>query len=290
MKLIRTFFYSLKKSLIEPKYYQDIKKTNFWFSFKYLLFLFFILTLINSLFLGSKYLYNRPFIQPEVNKIYLEAKNLYPEELELKVRNGQLATNVQEPYVFNFDKTKPSKINQMNLLTIDTNGSIENYPEYNTYVLATKNAIVYPSKSRNNQIAQTSVTYFRDFKRDFTINKKNYDNLFNKISPYAQRAVFFVDWAVIIFLLLFLILGPILYTSSTLFGLIFLTFFAWLINLLFKKKYSYGQLFKMGIHASTWPILISEVVKYFKLPLKGFYTPLFLIWMVVIIFSQKNKK
>ena len=170
MNPIKTFFYSLKKSLFEPKYYKDISQANFWFSFKYLWFLLFVLTIFKGLFLGGQYLKSRPQIQPEVNKLFAYAENFYPKGLELKIKNGQLTTNAKEPYVFDLEKNK-QQTNQRHMLIIDTKGSIENYPSYNSYVLATKNAVVYPSKSTNNQIEQTSVFYFRDLKRDITLNK-----------------------------------------------------------------------------------------------------------------------
>ncbi len=72
------------------------------------------------------------------------------------------------------------------------------------------------------------------------------------------------------------------------FGLLFLTFFVWIVNLIFKKKYSYGSLFKMGMHAVTWPILISEAVKYLKLPFSGFYAPIYLVLMLIVLFSSEK--
>jgi len=289
MNLLKTFFYSLKKSLFEPKYYKDITKTNFWFSFKYLWFLVFILTFIKSLTFTGSYLKNRPQIQPGINRFMNDAQTFYPRNLEIKIRNGQLSTNVKEPYIFDVEKNEWKK-NDRHLLIIDTKGSIENYPNYNTYILATKNAVVYPSKSRNDQIEQTSVFYFRDLKHDFTLNKNVYDNLLNIVRPYTLRALFFVDSIGLSFLFLFLIFGSLFWTGGITFGLLFLTFFVWIVNLIFKKQYVYCSLYKMGMHAATWPILISEVVRYTKLPLPSLYAMVFLVWMLVILFSSKETK
>src|SRR3989339_2239265 len=118
MNPLKTFFYSLKRSLFEPKYYNDVAETNFWFSFKYLWFLIFILTFIKTLTFVGLYLKNRPGIQPEVNKIMIYAENFYPRELKLQIKNGQLSTNVPEPYVFNVGKDEWR--NQKNFIVIDT--------------------------------------------------------------------------------------------------------------------------------------------------------------------------
>lgn len=288
MNPFKTFFYSLKRSVFDPKYYKDIAKSSFWFSFKYLLCLFFFLVFFRAVFFGATYIKNRPLVQPEINKIYKVAKNFYPEKLELRIKKGELSTNVEEPYVFDVDRK--SFQTGKHLLIIDTKGYIDNYQEYNTYVLATKNAVVYPSKSSNDNITQTSVFYFKDINQDLTINKQIYDSVLNTVKPYESKAIFFIDWIVYCLLFLFMIFGPLVAASSTLFGLIFLTFFVWIINLIFKKKFSYGTLYRFGMHASTFPILVVETVKLLKLPFSGFYSPLFIIWMVIIIFSQKNKK
>ena len=120
MNPLKTFFYSFKKSLFEPKYYLDIVKASFGFSFKYLWFLLFILTFLKVLTFGGQYLFNRNRIQPEVNKLMVYAGNFYPEELKLQIKNGQLSTNAQEPYVFEFEKNK-LPTSQKHFLIIDTN-------------------------------------------------------------------------------------------------------------------------------------------------------------------------
>lgn len=285
MNLLKAFFYSLKRSLLDPKYYRkDIVKANFWFSYKYLLFLLFILVLIRSFSLGAIYLKNRPFIQPGVNRILTYAEKLYPANLELKIKGGKLSTNVKEPYIYDLDH-KLKVDNTRHLLVIDTKGSIENYPTYNTYVLATKNAVVYPSKARNNDIEQTSVYYFRDIKQDVTLNQRIFNNFLDNIRPYTYKALFFVDWMIMILISLYLIFGSVFWASIVMFGLLFLTFFVWIVSLIFKKKYNYGTLYRFGMHAVTWPIIISEVLKYLTLVIPGVYPITFFVFIFIVLFS-----
>lgn len=288
MNPLKTFFYSLKRSLFEPKYYSDVAKVSFGFSFKYLWFLLFLLTVIKIILFGGQYLYKRNLIQPEVNKIMTYAENFYPRELKLQIKNGQLSTNVVEPYIFDVGKDKWR--NQKHFITIDTKGSIENYPNYNTNILATKNAVVYPSKSNNNRVGEISVFYFRELKKDFTLDKKTYDNLLNVVKPYTSKINFFIDWIVLSFSPLFIIFGSFFWTIGVMFGLLFLTFFVWIVNLIFKKQYNFGSLFKMGMHAATWPILTSELMGYLKSPYPKFYSLIFLIWMLVILFQRSPAK
>lgn len=285
MNLLKTFFYSLKRSLFEPKYYkEDIAKAKFWFSYKFLWFFLFLLIIINTFTIGGQYIKNRPYIQPGITKFINYAENFYPAKLELKIKNGQLSTNVKEPYIFDVDKSY-FKETKKHFLVIDTKGSIDNYPDYDAYILATKNAVIYPSKSNNNQPNEISVYYFRDLKQDFTLNKKVYSDLLNIIRPYTGRAVFYIDIIVMIALIFYLIFGSLIWTSTILLGLVFMTFFVWIVSLISKKKLSYGTLYRFGMHAVTWPIIISEFVKLLGLTIPGLYPIAFFIFILVILFS-----
>jgi len=287
MNSLKTFFYSIKKSLFNPEYYDEVAKAGFGFSYKYLWFLLFILTFIKSLTFAGSYLKNRPQIQPGISKFMDKAQTIYPGDLELKIINGQLYTNTQEPFFFDLDNRVTADLRR-HFLIIDTKGTIENYPNYNTSILATKNAVVYPSKSNNNRIEQTSVFYFRDLKKDVTLNKKIYDNFLNLVKPYTYRALFFIDSFAVSFLLLFLVFGSLFWTGGVMTGLLFLTLIVWVANLIFKKQYSYGSLFKMGMHAVTWSILTSEIFTYLKSPFPRFYSIIFLVWMLLVLFKTKN--
>ena len=288
MDSLKTFFYSLTRSLFEPKYYNDIAKAKFGFSFRYLWFFLFLIIFIKSIFIGGEYLKNRPSIQPTINTIVKYAENFYPKGLELKIRDGQLSTNVEEPYVF--DLKERGWTGDKHLLIIDTKGSIDNYPDYNTFVLATKQAVVYPSKSNSSGIDQTSVFYFRDLKKDFTFNKNIYDGFLNMVRPYTFRALYFIDSLVLIFLFLFIVFGSLIATGSYMFFLLFLNFFVWLINLLFRRQYDYWALYRMGMHAVTWPILIVEVLKLTKVHFPNIFITTYFIFMIVVLSVNKANK
>lgn len=280
MNPFKTFFYSLKKSLFEPKYYQDIAKTNFWFSYKYLWFLLIILTLIKAITLAGTYIAFRPQIQPLVNKNLVYVNNFYPNNLELKIENGQLSTNAPEPYTFDAGQ-KLSK----HLLIIDTKGSIENYPQYNAYILATKNAVVYPSKSSNGRTEETSVFYFKELNSNFVFNRALYDSILNKIKPYSLKATSIADSISASLFIFFVLFGSIFWQGSIMTGLFFLTLIIWVISLIFKKGYNYWTLYRLGMHAVTWPIIIGEVLKYINFPIPNLYSTVYLIFMVIVLFS-----
>jgi len=199
-----------------------------------------------------------------------------------------LSTNVEEPYIFNIDQNG-RRGGSKNLAIIDTQGTVDEYPNYNTYVLATRNAVVYPSRTGDEEITQTSIFYFKDLKNDFTLNEGIYDGFIDAIRPYASRAVVFIDWFVVTGLVFMATFGSLLWTLMTMFGLLFLTFVVWLINLIFKKGFNYSTLFRMGMHAITWPLLFSEIVRIFSLPLSNLGLIIFMLVMITAVFSTNNE-
>ena len=289
MSQLKTFFYSLKQSLFNPSYYKDVAHTKFWFSFKYLWFLLMILVLIKSVSFGASYINNRPYISPGINQIMNRVSNLYPEGLELEIVNGQLSTNIEEPYIFDLEEQQKWN-DSRHFLVIDTQGTIDDYPYYNTYILATKNAVVYPSKAENNNIKQSSVFYFRDLKQNFNIDKNVYNNLLDMVRPYTQKAPLFIDWLVTTGLIFFLVFGSFFWSLGIMFGLVFLTVVVWVISKLIGVRYSYGSLYKVGMHAVSWPIIASEITKYLKSPFPNFFSIIFLLWMITVLFALKEPK
>lgn len=282
MRRLKTFFYSLKKTLIDLEYHQDIAQANFWFSFKYLWFLLFIFIFIQGLSLGNRYLKNRPIIKPTINQTITYLEKIYPSNLEIKIQNGQLKTNVKEPYVFSLNEKKIAK--DKPLLIIDTKASIENYPQYNTYILATKNAIIYPSKVNRDKIEQTSVFFFSSLKQDLTLNQKIVNDFLNKIKPYTSKVLYFIDWLVVTGILLFIFFGSIIWLIGIMFSLLIFTFFVWIVNLIFKKGHSYKTLYQISLHAITWPIIITETTKYLGITIPGVYPIVFFIYFFIILF------
>lgn len=288
MNPFKHFFNSFKRSLFDISYYKDVAVAGFGSAFRYLWFLLLLLVLIKSVTIGAEYMKSRPQIVPGVQRIMGYVYDFYPRNLKLTVKGGQLTTNVKEPYIFDLESKMMGRDGR-HFIIIDTKGSIEDYPQYNTYVLATRNAVVYPSKSENNQIEQTSVFYFKDIKNDFTIDRASYDSLLNKIKPYTANILVLVDSFVAAGLILFVIFGSLVWSLFTMLGLFILNLLVWIINLIFKKGYNYSTLYKMGMHAVTLPILVGEAIHYSRSQIPTFYSLIFLVVMMVIVFSSESQ-
>ena len=104
MQKLKIWWYSFIHSLIDPKYYRDILRSKLSFSIQYLGF--FLTLSILILILGSlipnslnvKSIFNLP------DRIQTIATNAYPSELVVTIKNGELSTNVKEPYAIHIQE------------------------------------------------------------------------------------------------------------------------------------------------------------------------------------------
>jgi hypothetical protein len=153
-------------------------------------------------------------------------EEIYPQELEIKITNGQVSTNVTEPYYVTVpqetlesllslkheDQNTKSKIR---LLAIDTKGKADEFERYQSLALLTETSVVY---YRDNNV---NIYPLREVK-DLTVNKDaikskvkdvNKDNKVEKITVIGVLlAPFFVlSWLVSTRLIVFLLLTLIVY-------------------------------------------------------------------------------
>lgn len=288
MKKLKTFWYSFQKSLLDFTYYKDVAKASFWFSYKYLFLLLVCLSLIRSIQLGVAYSTVRKNIPSYITIAQRELTNIYPKELELRISNGKLYTNVEEPYTIEFPKVF-GDMGGKHLIVIDTKGSVDEYPKYNTIVLATKQALVYPDKQQGNRTT-TQVYYFSELKRSLYMDHTEYAKLVAKANPFFAKLPNIIDTVVAVGLILLPLFGGFFWLAGTLLGLLFLTVIIWIVEKILKTSYGYKTLFRMGMHGVTWSILFSFLLDIMNQRVSYLYNLIFVAWMIFVLVKNRESK
>lgn len=288
MKKLNTFWISFQRSLLDLGYYRDIAKASYWFSFKYLLFLLICLSLVKTVQLGSQYYKVRNRIPSFIAMARKEVMALYPKELELRISNGKLFTNVPEPYFVEFPAAL-GKMDGKHLAVIDTKGIADDYPKYNTLVLATRQALVYPDKQQGGTTS-TKLYYFSEIKRSLYIDYALYKKMVISLDPLIAKLPKFIDTTVVFGLIIFPIFGGLLWVSGTLFGLLFLTLFVWVLSKIVKTPYGYKTLFRLGMHGATWSILFTFLLDMTNQSVPYLYNLIFISWMAFVLFRIREQK
>lgn len=285
MKKLNLFWNTFQKSLLDPHYYKDIVNASYWFSFKYLLFLLICLSLVRSVQLGLQYSQMRNKIPGYISVGRRELVSLYPKELELRISNGKLYTNVVEPYVIGFPKVF-GNVDGKSLAVIDTKGIADNYLKYNTFVLATRQALVYPDKQQGDSIS-TKMYYFSELKRSLYIDSTIINKVIKTADPFIIKLPKLIDIFVVGGLLMLPLFGGLLWLSATLFGLLFLTVFSWIIEKMVKTTFGFKTLFRLGMHGVSWSILFSFIMDITNKQVPYVYNLLFIAWMGYILYKLK---
>jgi len=285
MKKLNTFWITFQRSLLDASYYKEIAKVSFWFSFKYLLFLLVCLSLVRSVQLGILYNTHRKNIPSFVAVGIKEIKSIYPKELELRISNGKLYTNVQEPYVIEFPKVL-GDMEGKHLAVIDTKGTADNYPKYNAIFLATRQALVFPDSQSGRE--STQLYYFSELKRSFYMDYTQYSKIVKEIEPFAQKVPKFIDQFVIVGLFLLPLLGGLFWVQSTLFGIVFLTLIIWVIEKIVKTNFGYKSLFLMGVHGATWSILFTFLMEITSQKVDFLFNLIFIAWMTFVLVKNRE--
>lgn len=132
-----------------------------------------VLSVLPSFFVFKNIL---PFVQNLENKALTLVDEVYPQELEVKIKNGQASTNVTEPYyisvrretlenLFAFKKDDKNTKSKVRILAIDTKGKADEFDRYQSIALLTESSLVYYNDNRINIYSLREI-------QDLTVNKE----------------------------------------------------------------------------------------------------------------------
>ena len=269
------FVRTLRNSLFNLGYYRQVKDAPLAFSVKYLFGLLTATALVFFLPLAAGIvliLFNLP---QTIRSVVKEAENIYPAGLVLTVADKKLSTNVPEPYYVSLFGQKGR------FLTIDTKASPADFARLDSYLLVTKTSIV--SDGSTVPIGQIA--------KDGVLNQKTYLGWLRGFYPYLKYAPQFLAGTAI-----FLVtIGPVLAGAAALpFRLAYLAVFCLLVTWPVRAggfSYSFRQVYKMAIHASTLPTVFFTLLAVLGLsPAIPFgYSLVLVLFFGAIIYANRRE-
>jgi hypothetical protein len=254
MQKLRTFFLVLRQSLTNLDYYQEAKDVSFGFAGKYFLALLFLTAFVAILPLVWQMVEAAPKIPALAGQTETFLEKAYPRDLKIVIQKGQLSTNVTEPYFL------PSPQGGKALAVIDTKANLEDFVRYRAqaYTLVTKNALVFPK----NQDQETDVFFWSQLQEDTSLDYAVYSQAVSGLRPILANAKN-LWWALSVSLL---ILGPVVATPfMALEKTISLAVLSAIFYPVIRKKFTFSQIFKVSLFASTLPIVFFTFLGLFSL-------------------------
>lgn len=183
---------------------------------------------------------------------------LYPDGLEIKILNGTVLTNVQEPYKIPFapvqllideynERVLGTQAKPENLLVIDTNATSTDLESYSTYSLLTRDMLIY--RNNKNVVKKVSLQSINNV----TIDQRTVTHLSQVFSPVHRIIVPILILGTLILFALFLPLfglGMLLFYTTILFGIAYLM----------KIHIPFMKLYQMLLHLVTIPVTLMGIL------------------------------
>ncbi len=287
MNKITLFKRTFIKSLTEPSYYQDVLRSRIRFGVKYIFFLLYLIVLLKALWFAGTLIPHIPKIPAYIQTAKQTAYDFFPKELTLTFNNGTLRTNVDEPYIISFPKQL--NVNDYHFAVIDTKSGIENITQYKTLLFINKDSFAYYDK---DQLGSSSykVQSFADQKGYSVINYDVYERMVKQIIPFFDYAPYMVAMIILISIIILPLIIAIFLCVSISVGILFYNTFIFIMLKILKVNYSYRQLFHLGLHAVTFPLIFSELQQLTDVNVPYGYMLSYFMWMGIVIYSlQKNE-
>jgi len=270
----------IKQSVYGPEYYRELLVRPLSYSWKYYsglaMLIAIFLTIISSILLV-------PQVNRAINEFPAKFFAYYPNELELRVQNGVVTSNVVEPYFLPIPEMYKKVISQKgdieHLVVIDTKTpiSLDAFRAYKSVIWVGGNAFVFYDNQLGIRIAPITKN------ANYVVNESTLHGIESRLSPYY---VFFAPLMVLaIFLALMVGLGV---------NFIYLLFGALLVMLLgrfiLKQKWGYGTAYRIGLHAITLPLLVDTLLSFVGLNIINIPLLQTVLLLAVVYLNYKDMK
>lgn len=270
------FFRKIRDSIYNPSFYKSIPQSKLESAFSYFFLLIFVLSIIQTVFLAFPIV---KVITQLTNKDLPKAVSQFPEELQIKIKDGKASTNVQEPYFIPLPKSTQADFKNFIVLDTTTPYSEDSFKKYDTFALLTRDSAYYKA-DKNQPVKNISLSTVKDL----TIDRASLTALLNKYSPMAKWLTPILIILVGFLLFLFYILRLV---YAILLGVLIL-----LLSRIIQPSLSFGQSYKVAIYAMTLGLLV-EVLLTIASPLlgiRGFPFMVTILSLVVFVVNFKTEK
>jgi hypothetical protein len=213
------------------------------------------LAMVGGLLSGIKALViGWPFINNLNQNIRELVQQTYPDELILIMENGELSTNVPEPYFIEFpsmitsflDEEEMAKNNIKHLAVIDTQASLSDFEQYQTFVLLMKDGAIL---HQTNDAEQRFETYESD--ANYVLDKEVITAWIDHV--LRTIPVQLIARALLVFTPFLLVFSQITYTFFT---ILFMTLYVWILMKSLSQRHDFNKLFVFTFASSALLILI----------------------------------
>lgn len=291
--LLRRFWLAIST----PKHYKSLFQQGFGRGLTTLLLACFLSSLTVGVAASAWIHLNIPQDEDFLSSLKSDFQTLYPEELVVQITDGSLRMNQEAPYSIEVPERWQELFRNEDsetfpyLLTIDPTGKVEDYAAYNSILLFTEKAVVYPSKSQSSETSDwqnVQTSFFRyDEQPDtanFYMDAEKYRTFESQLEPFIEKIPLFVNIIIAALLLILPFFVALFSWMWTLIYLCFATFLVWIVAMVMKKPHTYAQLYTLSIYGVILPLLLKAIANGVGIDLPFLFpTLVFVVWMGFVL-------
>lgn len=276
MRRFKTFFYSFKRSLVDPTYYSEFAENDSDFSFRYLYGLNILTYLLISIVFFvtlTTYVTRHPqffsdFFQQQLDRV--------PADYEASLKNKQFVSNFIEPLSVALPSVARNFIHSQkgNVILIAPEQPIEDYEGLDSMLFINQDAAVF------RLWGKTRILFFANLPISFTVSRASIASVIVLIQSVLKFWYITLGLVLIIIIGLSFLLG-FFWTIVQSLILFLATSIFYLLSLVLRKKATYTGMFHILMQGLTWPIVLALLFRLFS-PVIFSLPPYFLVLLVVI--------
>lgn len=286
MKALSNFFINYKRSLRDFTFYKESLQKPVFFSLQFLYLLTFIVIFINTVLIAISAAFFLPTLPSHITTLQKRLRILYPQDLVITIKDGVISTNKKEPIYLDIPEMR-STTPYEHFITIHTQADAFDYRDLNTMLLVTRSGVVYPEI--NDGTASYRVEDARSF-GDARIDRSVYNSALTRFNTFLNILPVMAPWLLISGVIFIPLFGSLIVSIWRLVVLLILTSIILPISLLFGNKYTYRQLYKMGLYGLAVPISLTFVLNMFGVFIPVVFASSFLLWMVIVLSQIGNRE
>lgn len=260
---IVAFIRRVGSSIYSPSFYAKVPGERFVVGLTYLN----VLVFLASLYFSFTII---PALFTTISSDTIRAViNYIPAELEVTIGPDGISTNQTEPYYIPMSGKTAGE--EKNFVVFDTKSdfTLEQFESYSTYVLVKKNYIVSASKQG------TKITPIKNIEKTTVVSRSVVQSWADKLTPYLMPFNVVVSLFMIVLVYLCSLAGRMI-------GLLVFTVPVWLYAKIRKMPLTYGNAYKISMHAITFTFIIAVVCSALSVHF-AFWTEFLLFCLMVVL-------
>lgn len=285
MKVLKQFFQNYNRSLRDFTFYKEVTVKPFFFSLQFLYLLTFFILLLHTLLFTISAGFFLPKLPQAIQKLEQRLEGLYPQDLVITIQNGTIQTNRKAPVVMDFPELT-SNTPYSHFVILDTTAKQVEYEDKKTMILVTKDGVVYPNDMEASGTRFESASQFGEAR----ITRAAYDKAVVRIETFLAMLPAIAPWLLVVATLMIPILGSFVVVLWRLIILLILTGILVPISSLFGNKFTFKELYQMGMCGMSVPISLSLLIMLTGLTIPLVFASSFLLWMVIVLARLSERK